>query len=179
METGGKPNDAPSLVSYQVVGARRLQWDSLLWQVPTLSLTGQAFLLVIALGESSTDLARYMSAGLGLLMAFTSLLTLASHRTTEVSDAHWMHALEGQLGITPVSGPAFKANRDSYREAMKNAPAPEHLSGLRLFFYRLPDRIVRMASRRRAYPVWIYTFIAFGIVQLTVILVTAFRPALL
>jgi hypothetical protein len=29
---------------YQAVAARRLQWDNLVWQVPVLSLTAQAFL---------------------------------------------------------------------------------------------------------------------------------------
>ncbi|MER6612681.1 hypothetical protein [Streptomyces xantholiticus] len=37
-------------VVYQAVAARRMQWDALLWQVPALSLTAQAFLFTITLG---------------------------------------------------------------------------------------------------------------------------------
>lgn len=39
------------LVLYQVVAARRQSFDSMVWQVPALSPTVQAFLLVIALGS--------------------------------------------------------------------------------------------------------------------------------
>jgi hypothetical protein len=48
---GGHPSREEMLVMYQVVAARRQNFDSMLWQVPALSLTAQAFLLVIALGS--------------------------------------------------------------------------------------------------------------------------------
>ena len=58
---------------YQVVAARRQNFDSLLWQVPALSLTAQAFLLVIALGSGSGHLARIAA---GLLSAVTALMSV-------------------------------------------------------------------------------------------------------
>lgn len=39
---------------YAALAERRLQWDSLLWQVPVLSLTAQAFLFTIALSPGGT-----------------------------------------------------------------------------------------------------------------------------
>lgn len=47
---GGRPSREEMLVMYQVVAARRQNFDAMVWQVPALSLTAQAFLLVIALG---------------------------------------------------------------------------------------------------------------------------------
>ena len=58
---------------YQVVAARRQNFDSMLWQVPALSLTAQAFLLVIALGSGSGHLARIAA---GLLSAVTALMSV-------------------------------------------------------------------------------------------------------
>lgn len=39
---------------YAVVAARRAQYHNMLWQVPTMSLTAQAFLFTIALGHDSS-----------------------------------------------------------------------------------------------------------------------------
>jgi hypothetical protein len=41
---GGHPSREEMLVMYQVVAARRQNFDPMLWQVPALSLTAQAFL---------------------------------------------------------------------------------------------------------------------------------------
>jgi hypothetical protein len=42
------------LPAYQAVATRRMQWDALLWQVPSLSLAAQAFLLTISVdGDTS------------------------------------------------------------------------------------------------------------------------------
>jgi hypothetical protein len=65
----GAVDQHPSAVNgdeivYQAVVARRLQWDNLVWQVPLLSLTAQAFLFTIALGSGTTMVARCISAGL-------------------------------------------------------------------------------------------------------------------
>lgn len=166
-------------MAYEVLAARRQQWDALLWQVPALSLTGQAFLLVIALGDTSAALARYLAAGLGFLLALVSVVTLASHRTTEVSDAHIMRDLEKRLGIVPVSGPVFKEQRDKFRRSLKNSEEAQKRKGLSRLVFQLPEWIVWVSTRGRAYPVWLYTFIAFGLVQLAVIVVTTWWPDLL
>ena len=61
------------LVLYQVVAARRQNFDSMVWQVPALSLTARAFLLAIALGSGSGHLARIAA---GLLSAVTALMSV-------------------------------------------------------------------------------------------------------
>ncbi|MBW4077041.1 MAG: hypothetical protein HIU84_00720 [Acidobacteria bacterium] len=49
---------APGLDQYTVVDARRQQWDNLLWQTPTMALTGEAFLLTISLARSTSQMGR-------------------------------------------------------------------------------------------------------------------------
>jgi hypothetical protein len=49
---------ADEQIQYQVIGSRRQQFDNLLWQVPILSLTGQAFLFTIALTAGNSEFAR-------------------------------------------------------------------------------------------------------------------------
>jgi len=34
---------------HQIINARRMQWDNLLWQVPLISITGESFLFTIIL----------------------------------------------------------------------------------------------------------------------------------
>lgn len=98
---------------YQAVAARRLQWDNLLWQVPTLSLTAQAFLFTIALGPDSKLTARVVSCALSLIVTFLSVTLMARYRQGELSDAHWLEAYELEHGLTVVHGKQFKADRDN------------------------------------------------------------------
>jgi hypothetical protein len=57
-----EPTESAVLAAYAAVATRRAQWDSLVWQVPTLSLTAQAFLLTIALSQGNDAWARIISA---------------------------------------------------------------------------------------------------------------------
>lgn len=77
-------------VVYQAVVARRMQWDTLLWQVPTLSLTAQAFLFTIALGTDTTRVSRTIAAVLSIVISCLSVTLMARHRQAELSDAHWL-----------------------------------------------------------------------------------------
>ena len=52
-DESGQADDA----TYGALATRRLQWDNLLWQVPILGLTAQAFLFTIALDPGSTRFA--------------------------------------------------------------------------------------------------------------------------
>jgi hypothetical protein len=61
-KTTSEPTEAAVLAEYAAIAARRTQWDSLLWQVPTLSLTAQAFLFTIALTQGNDAWARIISS---------------------------------------------------------------------------------------------------------------------
>lgn len=99
--TGGQ--DSPTVDShpapqdiamYTAVAARRQQWDNMLWQVPTLSLTAQAFLFTIALGHESSRTARVIACILSIVMTVLSMHLMSRHRQAEHTDAHWLEAYE-------------------------------------------------------------------------------------
>lgn len=83
---------------YQVVAARRRNFDSMVWQVPALSLTAQAFRLVIALGSGSGHLARIAAGLLSAVTALMSVQLLLRQRLHEVADARWLHDFEKSRG---------------------------------------------------------------------------------
>jgi hypothetical protein len=72
--------EATTLAVYQVVTSRRLAFDTMMWQVPSLSLTAQAFLLTISLSADSSWLARVVSSGLGIVVMAMCLQLMAKFR---------------------------------------------------------------------------------------------------
>jgi hypothetical protein len=89
-------NDKESneFLQYQVVASRRQETDSLMWQVPVLSLTAQAFLFSIALNPGAGHAAKILSAGLALVSSLTSIQLMAKHRHHEVTDSKWLEKFE-------------------------------------------------------------------------------------
>jgi hypothetical protein len=81
-------------VVYTVVAARRLQWDNLIWQVPLLSLTAQAFLFTIALGGDSRQASRIVACLLSLVVTYVTTTLMARHRQAEIHDARWLEHYE-------------------------------------------------------------------------------------
>lgn len=97
---------------YQAVVARRLQWDTMLWQVPTLSLTAQAFLFTIALGPDTTRVSRTIAALLAIVISVLSVTLMARHRQAEITDAQWLQ--DNEAAFPPemrVHGKNFIARR--------------------------------------------------------------------
>ena len=82
---------------YQAVAARRLQWDNLLWQVPVLSLTAQAFLFTTALNADAAGWGRIVASLLSLIISVLSILLMARHRQGELTDAHWLERFEQEV----------------------------------------------------------------------------------
>lgn len=105
------PEDAQDHTQYQVVAARRLQWDNLVWQVPVLSLTAQAFLFVTALGGGD-KWSRVIASVLSLAVTFLSITLMARHRQAELTDAHWLEQYENEHFGQSWHGHAFRDARD-------------------------------------------------------------------
>jgi general stress protein CsbA len=95
---------------YATVTARRLQQDSLVWQVPVLSLTAQAFLYTIALGPDSSSFARIVSAVISIVITVLSVTLMARHRQSEVTDAEWLTEYEATLP------PAYRQHGRPFQE---------------------------------------------------------------
>jgi hypothetical protein len=126
---------------YQAVAARRMQWDALLWQVPSLSL---AFLLTIAFGPDTSRTSRLLTSALAAVAALLSLHLLIRHRQAEITDAHWLAAYEQRhFGIT-AHGPEWRDRRNA-------TVIPGHLGAL---------------ARIPAFPLWQAALSLFGVVGL-------------
>lgn len=74
----------------QAIEEKRHYLDQMMWQVPTLSLTAQAFLLTIGLGSETSWLGRLTAAFLGLVAAGAAIQLLLKHRYHEELHARWL-----------------------------------------------------------------------------------------
>jgi hypothetical protein len=89
---------------YSVIAARRTAFDTLMWQVPALGLAAQAFLLTIAYGSDSSQLARCISGSLAAVVALVAIQTMLKHRANEKTDNLTLKAMEVAAGISVGSG---------------------------------------------------------------------------
>lgn len=86
------------LSQYQIVAARRQAFDTMMWQVPALSLTAQSFLLSIAYSEQSTRLAAALTGALSAVVAVMSIQLLLRHRQNELTDSVTLNNIERAHG---------------------------------------------------------------------------------
>jgi hypothetical protein len=155
-----KPDDEDQRLLYQVVAARRIQWDNLIWQVPLLSLTAQAFLFSIALGSDARPVSRIVASGLSMVVSVLCILLMARHRQADVADAAWLERWEkSHSGGDPervIHGEPWRIRR--------NAARPE--LGL---FGRIP--------LLPGYRTWIVGLLVFFVVAAAIFVVSFVWPA--
>ena len=116
------PTEAAAVAMYQVVTARRLTYDTMLWQVPSISLTAQAFLLTISLGADSSRLARLISSILASAARGRCLQLMAKYRHLEIIDARTAEKLERDLSRSPNHGPQIHSPPSQRAKAVNMAP---------------------------------------------------------
>lgn len=95
---------AELLAVWQMVAARRQSYDAMMWQTPALGMTAQAFLLSLALGSDTSDLARIVAATLSVLISFMVVQLLAKHRLNEFLDTLTLEDLESRLNFPQTTG---------------------------------------------------------------------------
>jgi len=161
---GTKTGDENMWAIYTVVAARRLQWDNLVWQVPALSLTAQAFLMTITLSADYDVWPRRAAALLSCVICLLSLNLLARQRLSELTDAHFLGSFEAKNAtwldgmvvdgeaepVGPIHGPRFKERREALRIENKDG------------------RIMSFAARWTSSRVWFVGLALFGLVSLVV-----------
>lgn len=103
METKGNPEKDRTAL-YQVVSQRRLQWDNLLWQIPTMTLTGEAFLFTIALSPDISKLSRSIASLLAMILSYSAILSMGRHRFSEITDSEWIQHAEKEIFGTALHG---------------------------------------------------------------------------
>lgn len=101
---------------WRAVNARRLSWDSLLWQIPLLFVTGEAFLFIIILSDSTSYFSRNLSSLLAMIVSIASVQVFARYRASELHDAEFLAAIEKRLLGYSVHGQSFRSSRNKYVE---------------------------------------------------------------
>jgi hypothetical protein len=81
---------------YELVEVRRQQWDVLIWQIPLLTFTGQAFIFTVLLGPDTTKWGRLAAGAISIAISLLGLLLLARHRQAEQADATWLSDYESK-----------------------------------------------------------------------------------
>jgi hypothetical protein len=140
-------------VTYQVVAARRAQQDGLMWQVPVLSLTAQAFLFTISLGAGSSTTARVVAGLLSVVTTVLSMLLMGKHRLNEIHDAQWLEEYERAHGLPPVHSREYV---QQWHE--RNSPAWGRIS---------------------LFEVWLRGLALFGLAAVVVVVLAVFAPGTL
>jgi hypothetical protein len=165
----------PTDPRYPVIAARRLQWDNLVWQVPILSFTAEAFLFTIALGAGTSRAARIISSLLALVITLLSMTLMVRHRQSEVMDAEWLEDQEkGEDGDgEALHGRSFQKRRDARMTDLRPGQSPLGSSGGRLGW------IVRLVPLWPALPLWIAGLAMFGLAALTALVLAIGWPSVL
>ncbi|MFI6365419.1 hypothetical protein ACIBG0_21980 [Nocardia sp. NPDC050630] len=140
---------------YQAVADRRLQNENLLWQVPTLSLTAQAFLFSISMASANDSVARIASASLALIVSIISIMLMASHRLAERKDALWLERFEQQR----IGAGAWGAHGSVFETQQQNA-------NLDVGWL---DNLIPM---RQMFTVWVVGLACFGVTAIFMIIRT-------
>ncbi len=140
------------LLLYEIVAHRRMQYDGMMWQVPALSLTAQAFLLTIAVGPDSSPVARVVSGLLSAVIALISVQLMTKHRRHESVDSRWLEKFERDRGLEPV-----------------HAPPRGRAEALGL-------RRATWLERLSSFDVWRFGLVAFGVIALFAAVATLIHP---
>jgi hypothetical protein len=84
-------------------------YTSLLWQVPTIGLTAQAFLMTIILGAGGHH-ARYLASALSIVIAYASVHLMHDQRARAINHAELAKRISYRLSLTHMIGGSFGIN---------------------------------------------------------------------
>jgi hypothetical protein len=83
-------------------------YTTLLWQVPALGLTAQAFLLTIALGGSRHSGARIMASGISILVALAAVELMHFQRGRAINHAELLRRVSEKLSLRKLLGDSME-----------------------------------------------------------------------
>ena len=138
-------------------------YTTLLWQVPALSLTAQAFLLTIALGHSNGIAAKVTAAALSAVISAASYTLMQNQRGHAIYYGELAKRVSGRLDLGGyLGGPLTLDDGDT---GQKDAET--------VWSWRGPGELV-IARAGRMYSVWkgcmlIFLFVDIGIVATVVV----------
>lgn len=95
MDTTNPQSDLDFLkIQYQVLSDRRINHNTLLWDVPSLLFVAQTFLWTLALDDEKNLFIRLGISILSIITAYVSFQMFERHRLMEVVDAQQMYSIE-------------------------------------------------------------------------------------
>lgn len=149
------------VAAYAILASRVNHWDQLLWQMPVLSMTAQAFLFTISLGPDTSQVARTIACILSMATLWLIGASIVRQRQSAIADADWLTVQEAdwdepdrQFGIT-------------WRDRRNNTGPDVGLMGK--FFPRTKPMINW----------WLYCFAFFGLIDIVIIALAWSAPSLL
>jgi hypothetical protein len=145
------------LEQYAVVANRRQQWDILLWQMPTMALTGEAFLLTIALAGSTSQAGRIVASALAMIVALAAL---------QLADAAWLSEHERAHGASEIHGLTWRDRRIAIVRDQLHSKS-------------FTDRLVARTYHFRSIVVWFWTMVLIALTACAVLVLAIADPALL
>lgn len=132
-----------------IIEQRRLSLEQMEWQMPVVSLTGQAFLFTVTLEPSTSGLGRLIAALVGTVAAAAVLQLFLKHRFSEETHAEWIHT---------HSDVDFKTETLVAETGRKTATHWHRRSAMRRFVVDLP-----------AWKVWAVTLLTFLLADLLIL----------
>jgi hypothetical protein len=104
---------------FVILRGRRELYDQLMWQIPSLSLTGESFLFLISLGAGISDIARIIASVVGVVVGFSSVYSLGLLKACERYDSMALtvrlnEKYKNKIGKYPVLGKEFHRSRARY-----------------------------------------------------------------
>jgi hypothetical protein len=129
----------PSAI-YAALVNRRIAFDQLMWQVPTLSVTAQAFLVTVGVSSNLSTVVRALALVLALMAGALAMQLMAKQRFHEQVDTAYLQQLEHQANGRLVEGFA------PHDAALKTNPATGRTKASTLGV--TPSRWVRLSSYR-------------------------------
>lgn len=148
---------------YSIIASRSVQWDHLLWQMPLLSMTAQAFLFTISLGPETTQLGRTFACVLSIVTLWLVGASMVRQRQSAIADAKWLNKREKHWTTKDKQfGKPWRNRRDGV-DAAKN------LGVIGKLFPAVKPIITW----------WLYSFAFFILIDLAILVITWVHPSLL
>jgi colanic acid biosynthesis protein WcaH len=108
-------------IQYQSLTHRRLGYDALVWQTPTISLLAQTFLFAIAFGKDESNVSRLVASALAVVTAYASVQLFERHRHFENYFAKRLHEIEKldtqrfrEINEKPPDGPGLGGRKSHH-----------------------------------------------------------------
>jgi hypothetical protein len=145
-------------LTYEVLAARQVSHNELMWQTPALAMTAMAFLFTISLGNNDWG-SRAVASFLGFLVALVSLQLMAKHSHHQRRDADLLAEIENRQEMMRVNQAPSTETRGLLQRLRQWRPKPVST---------WPNAARTWFVQQRSRYWWMATLAGFGLTSATV-----------